>query len=117
MPAPVRLNPPLTEEEILAFEKCHAIALPGEFRDFLRYVGNGGEGPFCDLFPLGKIDHNFDLRQWQKNDDLVGDPSQPFRFETAWNDLTGMPEDGLIDSESEYGPRMEAFEKTYGVQN
>lgn len=109
-----RLNPPMTEAQVLGFEQAHGITLPSDFREFLTAVGNGGAGPFYGLFPLGQMDDNFAMRDWQENDATVGDLSQPFRLEAAWNDLTGMPENELVDlDESEYWRRMDAFERTY----
>jgi hypothetical protein len=109
-----RLNPPLTEARVLEFEEAHGITLPSDFREFLIAVGNGGAGPFYGLFPLGQMDDNFAMRDWRENDATVGDLSQPFRFQAAWNNLTGKPEDGFVDlDESDYWRRMDAFERTY----
>src|SRR3989442_3475257 len=36
------LNPPLSEAEVLAFEKLHAITLPDDYRHFVSHIGNGG---------------------------------------------------------------------------
>ncbi len=33
------------EEDLVAFEQLHRARLPADFRDFLRYVGEGGVGP------------------------------------------------------------------------
>ncbi|MDY3558533.1 SMI1/KNR4 family protein [Gemmata sp. JC673] len=41
----LRLNPPLRESEVVAFEEKHRITLPEEYRTFLLEVGNGGMGP------------------------------------------------------------------------
>lgn len=54
------LNVPVTEEEVLAFERKHSIRLPECFRSFVMVVGNGGissgnsgAGPGYGIFPLG----------------------------------------------------------------
>src|SRR5262245_26584807 len=49
-----RLNPVLSEEELVAFERKHRITLPEEYRTFLREVGNGGLGPGDGLSPLAE---------------------------------------------------------------
>ncbi|MCU7667362.1 SMI1/KNR4 family protein [Bacillus thuringiensis] len=50
----IRLNPVLTEEEIKDFEDTHKVTLPEEYREFLKFVGNGGPGPYYGLIPLQK---------------------------------------------------------------
>ena len=47
-----RLNPCLSEDDLAAFESVNGIALPEDYREFLRRVGNGGAGPFYGLRPL-----------------------------------------------------------------
>jgi hypothetical protein len=47
-----RLNPPLSEAEIHAFEAGHGIRLPDDYRLFLRMIGNGGPGPAYGLHTL-----------------------------------------------------------------
>lgn len=49
-----RLNPPLPEVDVMAFENTHNVSLPHDFSQFLTKVGNGGAGPFYGVFPLGK---------------------------------------------------------------
>jgi hypothetical protein len=47
-----RLNPPLPEAEMQAFEAEHGIRLPEDYRLFLRKIGNGGPGPSYGLRTL-----------------------------------------------------------------
>jgi HEAT repeat protein len=56
-----RLNNPLSEVEIQAFETSHNIRLPDDYRTFLAYAGNGGAGPYYGIFPLDKWD---DFADW-----------------------------------------------------
>jgi hypothetical protein len=35
------LNPPLSQAQVLAFEKRYAIAQPDDSRHFVRHIGNG----------------------------------------------------------------------------
>src|SRR5437899_422192 len=51
-----RLNPPLTEAELDAFEKKNHVRLPNDYRTFLKDAGNGGAGPFYGLLPLEEWD-------------------------------------------------------------
>src|SRR5947209_1602571 len=46
------VNPVLSEEELVAFERKHRITLPEEYRTFLLEVGNGGLGPGDGLSAL-----------------------------------------------------------------
>lgn len=49
-----RMNAPLSEEELQAFEVAHGIRLPEDYRAFLRVIGNGGAGPYYGIEPLGQ---------------------------------------------------------------
>jgi HEAT repeat protein len=60
-----RLNPPLTEAELQAFEAQHEVRLPADYRTFLQYAGNGGAGPYYGLYPLKMWN---DLVDWTLDD-------------------------------------------------
>lgn len=47
-----RFAPVLKEEEVCAFERENRVALPKEYREFLKTYGNGGAGPGYGLLPL-----------------------------------------------------------------
>jgi hypothetical protein len=47
-----KLNPPLAEATIAAFEKQHTVQLPNDYRLFLAAAGNGGAGPYYGILPL-----------------------------------------------------------------
>ncbi|HEU4881201.1 MAG TPA: SMI1/KNR4 family protein [Longimicrobium sp.] len=74
-----RLNPPLSEAEIRAFEADHGIQLPEDYRLFLRVVGNGGPGPAYGLATLAAAAESVD-------------PRSPFPFAQA---SSGYPDDVL----------------------
>jgi SMI1 / KNR4 family (SUKH-1) len=106
------LNPKLSEAVVTAFEQTHGIHLPPDYRSFLTSIGDGGAGPFYGVFPLGKMDDNFSLRDWREGD--IGVLSAPFPFNEPWNDLSGKPDDDQIErDETEYWKQMEAFESRY----
>jgi hypothetical protein len=109
-----RLNPPLPEADVVIFERKYQVSLPHDYRQFLTCVGNGGAGPFYGIFPLGKIDDNFDIRDWQEDDGTVGVLSRPFPLEEGWNDLSAMPKEDIADRDkSEYDREMDAFDRMY----
>jgi hypothetical protein len=109
-----RLNPPLTEVDVAAFEREHSLRLPHDYRQFLTDIGNGGAGPFYGISPLGEMDDNFGLQNWQENDGVVGVLSEPFPLQDEWNDLSGRPNDNFaVSNEAEYDRQVEAFGKTY----
>jgi uncharacterized protein (TIGR02996 family) len=58
-----RLDPPLREPDLLAFELRHGIALPAEYRAFLLRVGNGRVGPSYGLIPLDITHDYLELRK------------------------------------------------------
>jgi len=105
-----RLHPALTEPEVAAFERHHAIALPRDYRGFLLHVGNGGAGPHQGIFRLGEVDHFSGCGPWSS--ELVSALSTPFPFTEPWNDLTHRPyADGT--SEDDYHEHFANFENSY----
>ena len=72
----VQLNDPISEPDVASFEQKHGILLPPDYREFITRIGNGGDGPFYGFFPLGSMDDNFDMREWQENDGFGGTLSQ-----------------------------------------
>lgn len=62
-----RLNVPISESELQAFETSHKIRLPEDYRTFLTHAGNGGAGPYYGIFPLDKWD---DFADWFRDGDL-----------------------------------------------
>lgn len=80
-PQRYRVNIPLSEPEILGFERLHAITLPTDYRDFLLTMGNGGVGPGYGVEKLGQA---YDV-DWSENPGLVGVLAAPFPHAHAWN--------------------------------
>jgi hypothetical protein len=107
-----KLNAPLGEAEVLAFERQHAIRLPLDYRRFLIELGNGGAGPFYGIHPLGAFDRaNGEVQAWRN---FVGSLAEPFAYREPWNDLTGRPDAALADrDEKEYERLIDAFERRY----
>jgi hypothetical protein len=60
------LNPVLSEEEVVAFERQHRITLPKEYRTFLLEVGNGGLGPGYGLSTLAEAAEESPTRDLDK---------------------------------------------------
>lgn len=60
-----QLHYPLSEKEILNFEKINQIQLPVAYRNFIKDIGNGGAGPAYGVFRLQ--DWAFELDIENKN--------------------------------------------------
>ncbi|GHO89406.1 SMI1/KNR4 family protein [Dictyobacter formicarum] len=82
------LHPPLTPDEVSAFEQQHAIILPEDYRNFLLSIGNGGAGPYYGLFPIHM--YNWELENVQDNFLAL-----PFPHQKAWQ-----PDSDVIDTEA-----------------
>ena len=48
-----QLNPCISEAKLQAFEQKYQMTLPGDYRNFLLSIGNGGAGPGYGLFGIG----------------------------------------------------------------
>jgi hypothetical protein len=68
-----RLNPPLPESEVSAFEEKHRIRLPADYRSFLVTIGNGGAGPYYGVNRLENWQGWFD-EQAEADDDFLAKP-------------------------------------------
>jgi hypothetical protein len=79
-----RLNPPLPNSRVVAFEQSHEISLPGGYREFIQCIGDGGDGPpHYGLNPLGQpaCDMRGEERAFWTNLPHVG---KPFPFTRYW---------------------------------
>jgi len=110
-----KVNLPLSEAEVAAFEAKHRIRLPGDYRQFITQIGNGGAGPYYGVSPLGYMDGTSGaLVPWDKPYTIVSHLAVEFPHREAWNDFTGRPADELADqNEEEYERQMAAFEGRY----
>ncbi len=109
------LNPPLPVADVVQFEHAHRVELPGDYREFITTIANGGAGPYYGVFPLGQMDAiGTGLQPWQSGDGLVGALEEPFLLRGPWNDLTGMPADSPGDpDDADYERRRDAFDEAY----
>jgi hypothetical protein len=110
-----KLNPTLSEEAVLQFERRHRVVLPEQYRGFLIHVGNGGAGPYYGLFKLGEMDDGFDNKPWNENDGFVGSLSSSFTHTGPWNDLSEEPifdesRSTDLEYEDEYGEKLTEWE-------
>ncbi len=91
-----KFNSCKSEEELRFFEKENNIILPLGYREFLKYIGNGGAGPYYGLEAL-ENGRYVDL-DYKKEENLI-DLSKPFEFTESWNfDFTELEE---MDSKTE----------------
>jgi hypothetical protein len=86
-----KLQPTRTEAELASFESSFGIQLPNDYRDFIKYIGDGGAVPYYGIETLAHTLYN-DLDR-KDFDDLL-DPSIDFPHTEAWN-LEFMSSDGV----------------------
>jgi SMI1 / KNR4 family (SUKH-1) len=89
-----RLNPPLSEAEVAAFEARYGVRLPEGYRAFMTRVANGGAGPAYGLIPLTDL--------FTADSDDPDDPPipedlvrRPFPYTGFYNPRTDSAWDGL----------------------
>ncbi|MGI1679207.1 MAG: SMI1/KNR4 family protein [Cellvibrionaceae bacterium] len=97
-----RLNDPLSDSVISAFEEKNSITLPEEYRSYIAEIGNGGVGPYYGLQTLENS--LFSDLDYKRPGELVK-PSEPFPFTEPWN----MEFSGEEQDEAAY----EKYEKEY----
>jgi hypothetical protein len=82
-----RLNPPLADATVRAFEAEHRIQVPDDYRAFLTQAGNGGAGPYYGIFPLEAWSDFADWVLDQRPDNFLARPC-PLRPEMKANEWT-----------------------------
>jgi SMI1 / KNR4 family (SUKH-1) len=84
---------PLSEDAVAAFEARYNVALPADYRAFLREVGNGGAGPGYGVCKVGEADTGSGMVPW----DPRQDPSLPFPHSRPWSGSGYLDEPQLAD--------------------
>ncbi|GAD85883.1 SMI1/KNR4 family protein [Nocardia asteroides] len=92
-----RLNQPIAQSEVTAFETRHGVTLPEDYRSFILEVGDGGAGPCYGIFRLDRPDLDDDRRE----DLMPGFLAEAFPHTQSWNERS----DGTPEAEEEYFDR------------
>lgn len=86
-----RLNEPLSESTVSAFEKRFEITLPEDYRQFLILAGDGGAGPD---YGLETLEDSLYADLDYKRDNEFMNPAVPFPITEPWNmDFVGDEKD------------------------
>jgi len=107
-----RLEPALSAAELAELEGQLLVELPSEYRSFLLEVSRGGAGPAYGLFPLRRVDGQW---QWEGDGASLTDLntlSQPFPYVEAFNPADGLPDppdEDDYDSEAAYHEAEDAY--------
>ncbi len=104
-----KINPVLSEEEIIKFETRYKIKLPLDYTTFLMEFGNGGGVPYYGVFPLGEYDEGV----WKENDGFVGFLSEPFPYTSDWYKDLDFPNEEDYVNEEEFEKDYLAVQKEY----
>ena len=98
------LNPVLSEDCLLGFEKQHGIQLPNDYRTFLREVGNGGAGPYYGMYKL----QNFYMPRFYDGSDASIIDNNFLQTPFPYSENKPFPEcDGIADlSDEEFVKRL-----------
>jgi HEAT repeat protein len=73
-----RLSRPLSEAEVVAFERERGIKLPEDYRTFLIHAGNGGAGPYYGINPLKEWSDFLDWVMDERPADVLSRPCPLF---------------------------------------
>ncbi|OVE78467.1 hypothetical protein BVX98_00080 [bacterium F11] len=92
------LNPCLSERAIASFEEKHSISLPPAYRNYLLYIGNGGDGPpDHGIARLGEVADDMSSAQknnWISLKNIRND--FPFTRDWIWED-DEVSDEGTMD--------------------
>ena len=77
-----KFHPVKEENELSAFERSNNIKLPDEYREFLKFFGNGAAGPYYGIEPIENS--LFESLDYKDSGNII-DPSKEFPFTEAWN--------------------------------
>ena len=98
-----RLNPKLRDGTIAEFEGKHRIHLPHDYRCFIRFLGNGGVGPY---YGLGTLEDGIFADMDSRKKNYLLDLSSPFPYSEPWNiDISifeNTPEENISELEERY---------------
>lgn len=104
-----KLNPVVSKETILQFEKAHNVTLPIEYKMFLTEIGNGGAGPFYGLEPIeNALFYDLDY----KHQEMLLNPSMPFLLTESWNINFEASETGEQNPDK-YNSELDKFDNEY----
>lgn len=95
--AALRLDPPMTEPEVAAFEAARGITLPADYRAFVTTLGRGGPGPYHGLRPPSGWRDFADMWLDAAPDDWL---ARPCPLAPGPNPLPEWPEDDDISPEA-----------------
>jgi hypothetical protein len=93
-----RLNPVLSEGEVLGFEKRLGVRLPKEYREFVTQAGDGGAGPGYGIYALGSVEEQLTAGRGKARK-LAYDPGRPFARPSNLEEarrLGGFPSHGVL---------------------
>ena len=111
-----RLEPALSAAELAEVEARLRVELPGEYRSFLLEAGRGGAGPAYGLFPLRRVDGQW---QWEGDGASLTDMdtlSQPFPHTEAFNPASRLPDppdEEDYDSEEDFNAAEDEYWEQY----
>ena len=90
-----RMNPCLTERDVVDLENTYRVQLPGDYRNFLTHIANGGAGPYYGLLSLKQ---SLSEERKQRTPEFL---SAPFPLTEAFN-----PFNAELEDEAQYDDKF-----------